>query len=280
MGVVIVCIVVLLVGCAAIVRWGSGEIEPPGAKLEGGAPIGAVARRYLWWLAIVFYTGLGTGLLVVGPAGRLAMRILAATAGDVAQGRVTEADEIVGRITVGGTIGLFIFVGLFFGLAAALGYVLLHRWLPTGRIGGLVYGALLVALVATRIDPLRRDNRDFDIVGPGWLAIVIYVVMALLEGMAIVAFAGGLVRALPEPSKRPRVVVAYVPLLLLFVGFAGAVAAALGFMVALVVSRSTATLAALRSRRVVLAGRLAFVIVAAASLPQTVSAIASIAGRP
>lgn len=43
------------------------------------------------------------------------MRLLAATAGDAAQGRRTEAEEIVGRITTGGSIGFIVFTGLFFG---------------------------------------------------------------------------------------------------------------------------------------------------------------------
>jgi len=37
------------------------------------------------------------------------------TAGPEAQGRVTEADEVVGRISVDGTLGFVVFTGLFLG---------------------------------------------------------------------------------------------------------------------------------------------------------------------
>ena len=37
------------------------------------------------------------------------MRLLAVTAGDAAQGRITEADQLVGAISVDGTMGFVIF---------------------------------------------------------------------------------------------------------------------------------------------------------------------------
>ena len=74
---------------------------------------------------------------------------------------------MVGRISAGGTIDVIVFAALFFGLASGVIYLLIRRWLPTGRLGGLTYGALLLVVAATRIDPLRSDNPDFDIVGPG-----------------------------------------------------------------------------------------------------------------
>jgi hypothetical protein len=94
------------------------------------------------------------------------MRLLAATASEAAQSRVTEADEVVGRVSTGGTIGFIVFTALFFGMSSGVVYLMLRRWLPRGRLGGLTYGALLLVVAATRIDPLRAGNPDFDIVGP------------------------------------------------------------------------------------------------------------------
>ena len=44
------------------------------------------------------------------------MRLLAVTGGDDAQGRITEADEVVGSIELDGTIGLYLFGGILPGL--------------------------------------------------------------------------------------------------------------------------------------------------------------------
>ncbi len=60
------------------------------------------------------------GFLVPGLGGRLFMRVLAATSGSGAQGRLTEADEVVGDITFDGSLGFVIFVGLVIPVAAAL----------------------------------------------------------------------------------------------------------------------------------------------------------------
>ena len=65
-----------------------------------------VARRYIWYVTVASVSGLASGIPVAGAGGRLGMRLLAATAGDAAQGRMTEADEVVGRITIGGVFWL------------------------------------------------------------------------------------------------------------------------------------------------------------------------------
>lgn len=70
------------------------------------------------------------------------MRLLAATAGDDAQGRITEADEVVGSINLDGTIGLYVFGGILPGLLSGAIYVVFRRWLPRShldvpsRVGG------------------------------------------------------------------------------------------------------------------------------------------------
>ena len=49
------------------------------------------------------------------------MRLLAVTAGPTAQGRITEADQVVGRISLDGTLGFIVFTSLFFGAPVGLG---------------------------------------------------------------------------------------------------------------------------------------------------------------
>ncbi len=93
------------------------------------------------------------------------MRLLAATSPE-ARGRITEAGEVVGVISVEGTVALIIFGGLFAGGLAVAPYLLLRRWLQQGYLGGLGYGVLLLLLVGARLDPLRPDNIDFVVLGP------------------------------------------------------------------------------------------------------------------
>jgi hypothetical protein len=119
------------------------------------------------------------------------MRLLALTAGPDAQGRITEADQVVGRITADGTLGFIVFNGIPFGLLAAALYLLLRRWLPAGRLGGLTLGVLLLVVAGTRIEPLRADNPDFTLVGPSWLAVAAFVALGLLHGMVVTALRGG-----------------------------------------------------------------------------------------
>ena len=178
-----VCVVMVLAGLVAVVRWGGLTVEPPRTPDPGDPgdpgdppdpgeppPVGQVVRRYLWDLNLAVIAGIGAGVVAAGAGGRLVMRLLAVTAGDGAQGRITEADQVVGRISVGGTLGFVIFTALFFGTASGGAYLLLRRWLPAGRAGGLAFGGLLLLLAGTRVEPLREGNVDFDLVGPGWVS--------------------------------------------------------------------------------------------------------------
>jgi hypothetical protein len=198
MAVIVVCMVLVLAGLAAVVRWGSLAVEPPPASAPDAAdspvppPVGLVVRRYLWYVTLAVTSGLVAGILAAGAGGRLVMRLLAVTAGPDAQGRITEAEQLVGRITVGGTLGFIVFTTLFFGLASGMVYLLLHRWLPGGWAGGLAYGALLLVVAATRLEPLRRGNPDFDLVGPGWVSVATFALLVVFHGMLVAALAGRL----------------------------------------------------------------------------------------
>ena len=91
------CGALLLTGLVLGVRWqGQGFQSPPPID---GPSAGEVARRFVWYFSLVLIGGIGAGVCVIGAGGRLAMRLLAVTAGDPAQGRITEAEEVVGEIT-------------------------------------------------------------------------------------------------------------------------------------------------------------------------------------
>jgi hypothetical protein len=209
------------------------------------------------------------------------MRLLAVTAGTDAQGQITEAEQIVGRITVDGTLGFVVFTGLFFGPVSGAAYLLLRRWLPVGRAGGLAFGALLLVVAGTRLEPLRRGNPDFDLVGPGWVSVAAFTVLVVFHGMLVGALAGRLSRAVPLLAARPGAFVVHAPLLLLVLPgpSVALVLVAVGVVVVLV-SRIPAVVAAVHARRLVVVGRVALAVAALVAFPGFASAIVDILGRP
>lgn len=198
----------LLTAMAAVVRWGSLPFFDPVTERT-------VGDQLRWWLrlvAVTMLTAIVSGLLVPGLVGRLAMRVIAATAGDSAQGQLTEARELVGEITLGGTIGFVLFVGLFAGGLFAVALLLLRPVLPAGRLGGLLFAVLMLVVVASRIDPLRADNTDFDIVGPDLLSVAIFGTLPLLHGLTVAALAARFSHAVPLVGRAPRTWLPYLAL--------------------------------------------------------------------
>ena len=287
MWVIVVCIVLVLVGLVAVVRWGSLPVEPPPTPGPDGTgptdppPVSLVVRRYLWYLAVALLSGAAAGILAAGAGGRLVMRLLAVTAGAAAQGQITEAEQIVGRITVDGTIGFVVFTGLFFGPVSGAAYLLLRRWLPAERAGGLTFGALLLVVAGTRLEPLRRSNPDFDLVGPGWVSVVAFMLLVVVQGMLVAALAGRLSRAVPLLAARPGAFAVHAPLLLLVLpGPSVALVLVVVGVVVVLGSRIPAVVAALHARPLVVVGRVALAVAALVAFPGFASAIVNILGRP
>jgi hypothetical protein len=282
MAVVVVCALVVLAGLAAVVRWGGLAVQPPpdpAPPPDDPPPAGLVARRYLWYVNLALAAGFGAGLLAAGAGGRLMMRLLAVTAGPGAQGRITEAGQVVGRISVDGTIGFVVFTALFLGLASGVLYLLLRPWLPVGRMGGVVYGALLLVVAGTRVEPLRRGNPDFDLVGPGWVSVAGFAALVLLHGMLVAALAGRISRSVPLLGTRPAAIAAHAPLLLLASLVPVAVVVALVGALAVLATRIPAVLTAWRHPTLARGGRLALLLVALVALPGFVADMADILGR-
>jgi hypothetical protein len=143
-------------------------------------------------LACVLTAGFIAGVLVVGFGGRLVMRVLAATSGAAVQGRLTDAGERVGEITLGGTTGFFVFAGIFIPLATSLLFIPLRQILPQRAwIAGPLFGLLLLATLGVA-DPMSPDNIDFAILSPSWLAVTLVCLTALLFGMTFSSIVAGL----------------------------------------------------------------------------------------
>jgi hypothetical protein len=286
MWVIVVCVVLVLVGLVAVVRWGGLAVEPPptpapdapGSTVPPSASL--VVRRYLWYLTVALISGAAAGILAAGAGGRLVMRLLAVTAGAGAQGQITEADEIVGRITVDGTIGFVVFTGLFFGPVSGAAYLLLRRWLPAGRAGGLTYGALLLVVAGTRLEPLRRSNPDFDLVGPGWVSVAAFTVLVVFHGILVAALAGRLSRAVPLLAARPGAIAVHAPLLLLVLpGPSVALVLIIGGVLVVLASRIPSVVAAWHNRRQLVLGRVALALITLVAVPGFTMAIVDILGR-
>jgi hypothetical protein len=138
----------------------------------------------------------------------------------------TEAGETVGRITLDGTLGFVVFGGLAAGAVSAVVYALVRPLLPPGRLGGLCLGALLLIIAGSRVEPLRSDNFDFNVLEPAWLAVLSFVCVGLFQGLvvtAIVSSGAAPVAARQRTYMLGRIAVAALALVAL-PGFVGAVA--------------------------------------------------------
>lgn len=238
------------------------------------------AKRFVWYASVALTAGVSAGITILGAGGRLAMRLLAATASDDAQGRLTEADEVVGEITVDGTVSFVLFIGIAGGVLAATLYLLIRRLLPPRWLGGLAFGAGLLVVIGTTLDPLRAENPDFDIVGPGWLAIVVFSLLMVAFGIVLSGLTAAISLWLPPLAANRRVLLRYL-LPAAFAVFAFSVTAVvivIGIVV-IALTRWRPIVDAVKSRRLVVAGRVLGVVVVLIALPNAVSTFVDIGTR-
>ena len=279
--IIVACGVAMAAGAAVALRWGHLDIVPPWSSddapiPEGDVPASERLRRALWFAGVFSYAAVVSGLLVLGPGGRLVMRLLAVTAGDDSQGRVTEAEEIVGEITVDGTIGFVVFAGLIGGVLLAALYLLLRKWLPPRRWGALTVGVVFAVLFSTRFEPLRPDNEDFVLVGPAWLAVTTFLVVGALTVLTMGAVAGRVSRVLPLVEARVGTLLPYAVLIILMPAAAIVLPGVLATGIGLVLLGRADVRRLWSHPRVLLAGRLVIAAVALAFLPSFAGDVASI----
>src|SRR6185503_13440580 len=123
----------VIAGCVALVALGIALVVQRGAGAREDEP-------HMEWPRYVAVS-LGGGL-AAGAGGRLMMRLLGATSPDV-HGLTTQAGEVIGDITLGGTLAFLVFVGLPAGFLSGGVYALVAPLLPSGRARGVALGVLL-----------------------------------------------------------------------------------------------------------------------------------------
>jgi MFS family permease len=240
-----------LVTAIGAVGWGAaiwlvvhlrGTRRTPPLPIGGtvGARLSVVTGR----VAGTLTGGLLAGLLVLGLGSRLMMRVLAATSSANAQGRLTDAEEVVGEVTLEGTIGLLVFVGLFGGVLGVVLYSLLRRWLPDRSVtAGLVTGGIGAGLLAVPSGLLDPDNGDFEILEPLWLAVLFGVLLIVTFALLGAVLMDRLAPAWPRPARTVTGMAGLLPLVLTLLVPPIAVGAALAVAIGTVRSRTDRTLA-------------------------------------
>ena len=231
-------------------------------------------RRYFWWADLWCFTALITGLLIAWPGGRLVMRILAATSPGSAQGRLTEAQANVGFITLDGTVALLIFGGMPTAFVASLVYLAIRRWLPPGRLAGPVAGLLGIVVFGAGAEPFRTNNVDFTFIRPGWLSVLLFILLSVLIGAMVAAVAGWYSHRLPLFTR--RTVPAYLPLLAAIIFPPAAVLILLGALLVLVWPGMADGRRSSASPRYLWAGRVVLALAVLLALPSFVGAVSFI----
>ncbi len=143
-------------------------------------------------------SGLIVGVLLAGVGGRIVMRLAALLVPESA-GSITENGNVIGAITVEGTLALVLFVGLFFGAVAGSVWVVISPWLPER----VLIRALLAIPIALGlgINGLIEDrNPDFSVLEHQASVVGSLVLLVALFGPALVVVDRWLDRRLPRPG--------------------------------------------------------------------------------
>ena len=140
----------------------------------------AVAARLREISLVVVACGIA-GALVGGVGSRVVMR-LSSLAAPEARGALTENGNVVGEITLEGTVALMLFAGIGSAILGAGAFTLLRPWLPTGTVArGLVFGGFLLAFLGSAVvDPA---NADFVVLGDRVLNVSLFSALFLAFGL-------------------------------------------------------------------------------------------------
>ena len=204
------CAVAMVAAAALAVRLRDTRRTP--TPLSGSEPFGerlAITMSRTGGMLIGAYLA---GVLTIGAGIRLMMRVLAATSSDDVQGLRTEADEIVGKVSVGGSLFLIVIVGIGAALAGLALFAMLRRWLPDRSLAaGLVGAAIGAGALVRPVGLLTTANSDFRLVAPAALAVALCIAAVVLFGATFGVLVDSLAPRWPRPGWSPRGVVSALP---------------------------------------------------------------------
>lgn len=122
---------------------------------------------------------------------------LAALAVPASTGSFTENGNQIGTITIGGSLGLIVFVGLLAGLAAGIVWVTISPWITGTGIRRAVL-TMPIAIALSGFFLIEGDNHDFAVLGHDTLVVGLLVVLIALIGATIALTDDWLDRRLPR----------------------------------------------------------------------------------
>jgi len=143
--------------------------------------------------------GLVAGVVVGGIGGRLVMRFAALVVPE-ATGRFTENGNRIGDITLGGSLGLIIGIGLFAGIGIGFLWVTVRPWLP----GGVAVRAVLAMLVAASVGAftlIEGTNSDFAVLQRSPVVVAALLLLIASCGLAVAVIDDWLELRLPHPGS-------------------------------------------------------------------------------
>jgi hypothetical protein len=143
-----------------------------------------------------FAAGFGAGIWT-----RIAMRVAGALTADRNRYFLTENGEVVGRITLGGTLGLALFVAILGTIGGVL-YLAIRRWIPgPPLIRAAGFGVLLLAVFGFVL--MDETSRDYQLFGPAWLNVGTFSLTYLVYGILTSIIAERLDDRMPRPDGSP-----------------------------------------------------------------------------
>ena len=153
------------------------------------------AQALIRQVALLGTASVVAGVLVGGVGGRLVMRVSAIAAGSDAAGLLTENENTIGEITVGGTVALIVFGGGLGGLLASIVIVGAEPWLQwMGALRGLGFGLAVMAAY------FSFDTPDFRLIDPAALNVAMFAGLFIVFGFAVSGVYWALDQKMPRAS--------------------------------------------------------------------------------
>ena len=228
-GITIGCAAAMIVAAVLTVRLRHTRRTP--SPLSGTEPFGERLSVTVSRTGGMLIGAFVSGVLTIGAGSRLMMRILAATSSSDVQGLRTEANEIVGEVSVGGSVFLIVTVGIGAALVGLGLFSMLRRWLPDQSLAaGLLGVAIGAGLLVRPVGLLTAANSDFTLVAPAALAVVLCLATLVLFGATFGVLVDRLAHRWPRPAWSPRGVVSVLPFAVLLLAPPFFVAAVIGVL--------------------------------------------------